>query len=124
MVSIIDDLTKQYCDAKEQEKIYKPVIKETGDQIKELLINEAPCKHAFGKYSISLSVTDKTTFDEEKLINLLKAQGHTELIKTKEYVDMEELENSVYHGEIEAQSLQAAQIPKVQHTLRYKVKEE
>lgn len=50
---------------------------------------------------VKYSVTERTTFDEEKLIKQLKHFApDTECIKTKEYVDMDILESEIYHGKL------------------------
>ena len=51
--------------------------------------------------SVKYSVSTKESLDEEKLIRQLKHFApDTECIKTKEYVDMDVLENEIYHGKL------------------------
>lgn len=49
----------------------------------------------------SLATTTKSALDEESLIPVLKDMGIEGLIKTKEYIDMEVLENAIYHKQID-----------------------
>lgn len=59
-------------------------------------------KHVFGDYKASVTESHKYKFDEAKMLSILKANGFTQAIKTREYVDMDELESLMYHGEIPA----------------------
>ena len=45
-------------------------------------------------------VAKKESFNEAKLLQVLKEHDCTDVIKTKEYVDMDALENALYHNEI------------------------
>lgn len=56
-------------------------------------------------YSVSVSTTNKPTYQEDKLIEYLKQYNVPGLIKTKEYVDMDVLESCIYHNEIDAKNL-------------------
>lgn len=53
----------------------------------------------------SLTTSNKPSFNEEELIPFLKGLGVEGLIKTKEYVDMEALENAIYHSQIDPAAL-------------------
>lgn len=53
----------------------------------------------------SLSVSNKPSFNEEEMIPFLKQFGIEGLIKTREYVDMNVLENAIYHNQIDASQL-------------------
>ena len=57
---------------------------------------------------ICYSVTKKETLDEEKLISLLhKYAPDTSCIKTKEYIDMDELESEIYHDRLSDEAMMA-----------------
>lgn len=53
----------------------------------------------------SLSVSNKPTFNEDEMIPFLKQFNIDGLIKTREYVDMNVLEDAIYHNQIEASRL-------------------
>ena len=55
--------------------------------------------------SLSISKSTKTKFDEDLLIGYLKGVGVPDVIKTKEYVDMNVLEDALYHGDVKAEDL-------------------
>ena len=67
---------------------------------------------------VSVTTTTKPIFDEDKLIEYIKSTGVEGIIKTREYVDMEALENAIYHGNIKASELQSFKEDKVTTTLR------
>lgn len=54
-----------------------------------------------GDKEVCYSIQTRESLDEEKLITQLKAFApDTKCIKTKEYIDMDVLENEIYHGEL------------------------
>lgn len=57
---------------------------------------------------VHYGVTVKESLDEEKLLTQLKkyAPG-TKCIKTKEYIDMDVLENEIYHDQLSAEAMAA-----------------
>lgn len=58
--------------------------------------------------SVCYSVQHRESLDEEKLIVLLKQLApDTECIKTKEYIDMDILENEMYHDKLSPEALTA-----------------
>lgn len=57
---------------------------------------------------VHYGVTKKETLDEEKLLAQLKKYApDTQCIKTKEYIDMDILENEIYHEKLSAEALAA-----------------
>lgn len=57
---------------------------------------------------VCYSVRTKDDLDEEALIKVLhKLAPETNCIKTKEYIDMDILENEIYHGVLSDETLQA-----------------
>lgn len=66
----------------------------------------------------SLSVTNKPIYNELGLIEYLKQFNIPDLIKTKEYIDMDVLEDCIYHGQIDAANLAPYKEDKITETLR------
>ena len=54
---------------------------------------------------ISVTNSSKISFDEDLLLEFAKTKEIPELVKTREYVDMEILEDSLYHKDIEPSEL-------------------
>ena len=99
----------EYVADKAEESKLKKRLESNNSEIKELM-------RFFGQDEVELddgtrvvySVTQKTSLDEEKLlIQLKKYAPDTECIKTKEYIDMDILENEIYHEKLSAEALSA-----------------
>ena len=73
-------------------------------------------------WKCSLSVTTEESLDEEKVIELLKKHNITSVIKTKEYLDSDELEKLIYSGGVAKKVLaeinSKCKITKTKETLR------
>lgn len=99
----------EYVADKAEESKLKKRLESNNSEIKELM-------QFFGQDEVELddgtrvvySVTQKTSLDEEKLlIQLKKYAPDTKCIKTKEYIDMDILENEIYHEKLSAEALSA-----------------
>ena len=101
-----------FSEAKQNRDLYNSAVKEllNNNNLKSYLTDDG-CK-------ASLSVTEKVTFDEEKMIEYLKPFNIPGLIKTKEYVDMDVLEDALYHNNIDAEKLAPFRKVSTTETLR------
>lgn len=107
----LSTLVDLYGEKKDEESVLK---KETGRQnliIKDLLKKEVKLKdgkYTFSgeKYTVTLSIEDSSTMDEEKLVEFIKSKLSKSkikalgIIKTKEFVDEQALEAAIYSGKI------------------------
>lgn len=117
----IDSLAEE----KAQKTKLENSIKSKGDfvksKFKELEIDE----YYGDNYRAYLQYSNKINMDEEKVIEILKENCKKadlkDVIKTKEYVDFDSLENLIYNGGIEAQKLEPAQSVKTTVSLWTKV---
>lgn len=66
----------------------------------------------------SLTITNKPKYNEEAMIEYLRQFNIPDLIKTKEYIDMEVLEDCLYHNQIDAVQLAPFKEDKLTETLR------
>jgi hypothetical protein len=88
------------------------------------LIKEILKKNNLTKFSTeeglnaSLTITNKPVYNELGLIEYLKQFNIPDLIKTKEYIDMDVLEDCIYHGQIDAANLAPYKEDKITETLR------
>ena len=96
----LDTLIPQYAENKGLLDDYKKICDEENKQIKELMEEGS---YEVGGWKATKSVTTRDSMNEEKLLDVLKKSGFTQtsIIKTKEYVDMDELESAIYNGLIE-----------------------
>ena len=86
------DFYKKQCDAENAE--IKQAMKE--QDIKDFEIDGIVAKYI---------VKNKESMNEEKLIKVLKDAGYINLIKTIEYVDMDEVESALYHNAIDTDTI-------------------
>ena len=83
-----------------------------------MIIKQAMSDFGITKYvsdsGVSLSVTTKqnVSFDEDKLLELCKQMNIPNLVKTKEYVDMDVLEGLLYNRVISAEAIAPAKVVK------------
>ena len=91
------------------------------DEIKQLLgdLNLLEYTATDGS-KVSMSVIDKTTIDQEQLINYLKEKGLTQFVHTKEYVDENEIAYAVAQDTINATDLAPMRIEKTEYRLNIK----
>ena len=93
--SLIVTYAQMKADFDEDKKVldkYNALIKERMEEVGEDVIS-------VGGYICTRGVQHRESLDEEKLIKKLKNYApDTECIKKKEYVDMDVLENEIYHG--------------------------
>lgn len=102
----------EFNEIKKEKEIYN-------SQIKEILKRNNITKFSTEDgVNASLSVSTKPIFNEVALVEHLKPLGIPDLIKTKEYVDMDVLEDCIYHGQIDASTLAPFKEDKVTETLR------
>lgn len=117
----IDSLAEE----KAQKTKLETSIKSKGDfvksKFKELEIDE----YYGDNYRAYLQYSNKIDMDEDKVIEILKENCKKadlkDVIKTKEYVNFDALENLIYNGGIEAQKLEPAQSVKTTVSLWTKV---
>lgn len=94
----LDELIPTYYKNKEKMESYKKLVDEQNKNIKELMNGEY--SYEVGKYKAVVSTSTRVSMDEQKLMMLLKANNIKGVIKTIEVVDMDALENLIYHNEI------------------------
>ena len=99
----------EYVEDKEEESALKKRLDNNNKSIKALM-------ELLGKDEVTLPGGDKVTYsitrreslDEEKLMAILKKVApETNCIKTKEYIDMDILENELYHEQLSGEAVVA-----------------
>lgn len=99
----------------------KKIVDDANTKIKQIMSEEQLEKIDIDNYSVSCSITVKSNFIDEMLIEKLKELKAGYLIKTKEYVDTELLETAIYNGKINPEDIMDCQT--TTETLRLTVKE-
>lgn len=87
-------------------------------KIKEYMESLKINRFVAGDWVAAVSDSKRESFNEPKLIELLKALDVKGIIKKKEYVDMDALENAIYNKEIDAAAIMSAKETKVITVLR------
>jgi hypothetical protein len=101
----------------EMDSIKKVVDKENAE-IKTLMRQANLSEFVAGDIKATCSVSERQDFIEEALIEKLKEMKVRGIIKKKEYVDMDALENAIYNGKVDAAALASCQTTKEVVTLR------
>lgn len=101
----------------EMDSIKKVVDKENAE-IKTLMRESNLPEFVAGDIKATCSVSERQDFIEEALIEKLKDMKVRGIIKKKEYVDMDALENAIYNGKVDAAALASCQTTKEVVTLR------
>ena len=115
----LQDLITRYYHNKTEADSYKKIAEKDNAAIKELML-EANLPEVITPDGLkaTCSISEKESFVEDALIDKIKSLGVTGIIKKKEYVDMEALENAIYHGQLNAAELASCQEKKQVITLR------
>lgn len=111
----LEELIPSYKEHKQELKHLTDTADQENAEIKECMGQLGVVKFAAGGWVASISETKKETFIEPKLIETLKALGVEGVIKTKEYVDMDALENAIYNKQFDAAILASC---KETHTIK------
>lgn len=119
-LSINDKIKSYFEQKKEVDKQQKDVL-QLGKEIKEYLLAEDLDEYEADGIIVSISEINKDTLDESTLIPVLK-KLFPEVIKTHEYVDMDELENLVYTRQLSPDFIQSFIVHK-EPTIRLNIKQ-
>ena len=116
-----EKVIERYAEEKQQMKLLEESAKEKNVFIKNKMQELDTDLYQTDKYKVSIQHSNRISMDEEKLIGIIKENipedKRNGVIKTKEYVDFDILENLVYNSIIAAEKLEPAQIIKVTDSL-------
>lgn len=96
----LDTLVILYSENKEKMDECKKVCDSQNKEIKSRLNQANITSYTCGNLEVAISVRKTENFNEDKLLDVIKAHGLTELISTKEYVDMDKLESAMFNNTI------------------------
>ena len=97
---------------------YKKLVDKDNKEIKSIMLGAGLREFIVDDIKASCSVSEREDFIEEALIAKLKEMKVRGIVKKKEYVDMDALENAIYNGKIDAAALADCQTKKEVVTLR------
>lgn len=97
---------------------YEKLAKKYNTEIKTIMLDNKLTEATDGDTKISCVVSQRQEFVEELLISTLKKLKIKGVVKKKEYVDMDALEDAIYNGLLNAAQLAPCQVTKEVVTLR------
>lgn len=113
MSNKLDELVTDYGQTDAKMKELKKVCDSEKESIKMLLTEQGETNWTAGGYTVTKVEQERITMDQEQLLQVLKVDwlkryGSIDCpyIKTREYVDMDELEAVLYAGELPKDTLQ------------------
>jgi len=120
----LQELIQRYQLNKSEMDSYKKIVDKDNNEIKKIMLESRLPEFIVGDIKATCSVSEREDFIEEALIEKLKEMKVDGVIKMKEYIDMDALENAIYNGELNAAELASCQTKKEVVTLRVtKIKE-
>jgi len=96
----LDTLIPQYANNKSELDGYKKICDRENAQIKAIMKDFVITNYEAGGYKASYSVSERESMNEEMLLEIAHNHGISEIVKTKEYIDYDALENAIYNGHI------------------------
>ena len=96
----LDVLIPQYASNKAEMDSYKKLCDKDNAKIKSIMKNFVVDKYETKDYKASYIVSHRETINEEMLLEIAHNHGISEIIKTKEYIDFDALENALYNDRI------------------------
>lgn len=119
------DLSKiidEYKESKDKENALKKVNNVLSENIKGYMYEHDMSSADSGKYTATLTRSDKESLNEDLAIEIIKENLSgallSSVIKQKEYIDEDALEKLVYNGDFDINKLAKAKITKTSYTLR------
>jgi hypothetical protein len=97
---------------------YKKLVDKDNKEIKSIMLGAGLREFIVDDIKASCSVSEREDFIEEALIAKLKEMKVPGIVKKKEYVDMDALENAIYNGKVNAAALADCRTKKEVVTLR------
>jgi len=96
----LEELIPQYASNKAEMDDYKKICDRENAQIKDMMFAEGLDEKEAGGYVAKRTVQHRETMNEAKLLEIAHQFGIPEIVKTKEYIDFDALENAIYNGKI------------------------
>lgn len=101
----LNELIPQYAFNKNEFDSYKEICDKENKRIKQIMKELGEKESTAGDYTVKFSITTRISMNEDKLLSIilaanLSSQIKARVIKTKQYVDVAELENAMYKDEI------------------------
>ena len=93
----LEDLVPSYAVNKAELDSYEKICESENAQIKSQMLDKGITAYSAGGYTAKYITSERTSMNEDKLLAIIKKHNIAVAIKTREYVDMDALENYLYH---------------------------
>lgn len=120
----LNRLIEEFGEQNEEVKRLKKSTDVLNVQIKEILSKAENRTVDTERFTATYSESVSESFDEERLLEKLRAMGVEGVIKTKEYVDMDALEDAIYNGAVAGSDLADCKVTKITPKLVVKVRKQ
>ena len=120
----LKEIIPQYAFNKNEMDSYKKLCDRDNAIIKSIMSEEKIDTFDTGNYTAKMSIQNRQTMNEDKLMEIIKDMDRFDLIRTKEYVDMDLLEKAIYNEEINPQHLNSCITTKEVVTLKVSLNKE
>jgi hypothetical protein len=100
MSSKLDELIPQYASNKSEMESYKKICDRENAQIKSIMRDMDISSYEAGGYKATYSVSERESMNEEMLLEIAHKYDIPDIVKTKEYIDYDALENAIYNEQI------------------------
>lgn len=96
----LNDLLARYAVNKNELDNYKKIVDRENAQIKSIMLDASLGEYSSDEYRAVCTVSQRETMKEDMLLEIAHKHGISEIIKTKEYIDYDALENAIYNDRI------------------------
>lgn len=105
MTEQLDKLIPMYGTNNQASKEMKETLENQNKQIKSIMESLNLKTHEAGGWKATCSTSERETINEEMMLSILREHDDCGIIKTKEYIDFDALENAIYNGLISKEVL-------------------
>ena len=109
----LNRLIEEFGEQNEEVKRLKKSTDVLNVQIKEILSKAENHTVDTERFTATYSESVSESFDEDRLLEKLREMGVEGVIKTKEYVDMDALEDAIYNGKVAGSDLADCKVTKI-----------
>ena len=106
MINKLKDLVKQYALNKSELDSYDKLCKKENAEIKSLMETIGVSEVETDEYVAKRIIQKRENMNEEKLLKIAHHYGIPEVVKTKEYIDYDALEDAIYNGKLSKEILE------------------
>lgn len=96
----LDTLIPRYAANKAEMDDYKKICDRENAEIKSIMRDFVVSSYEASGYKATYSVSERTSMNEEMLLDIAHNYNIPGIVKTKEYIDYDALEKAIYDGEI------------------------